>query len=590
MNINNFYLDNDDLRFHIEQMVDWTSIIELKEEIGSADCPYENIEEAVETYIDMLNDPIGELAANRIAPRAAEIDAEGCSFENGVVTLPAAMVKNLDDLKDAQLTGITLPTKYGGLNFPVTFYTAATEIISRADAALMNFFGLQGIGETIAKFASDEMKDEYLPGFCSGELTGAMVLTEPDAGSDLAAIQTKAIISATLDPDTGEWTIRGTKRFITNGCGDVLLILARSEDPTRFGGGRGLSLFLVEKSEAVQVRRIEEKMGIHGSPTCEIYFNDAKGILIGQRGKGLTRYVSWLMNAARLAVAAQALGICEAAFREAKKYADEREQFGKKIKEFPAVAEMLVEMKVNTEAVRSLVYATSQAIDLQEGAEAKIPPAPFNKGGVAQKDDTRLNDLKEKAREYERLAEVLTPLSKYYAAEICNKVANDALQVHGGNGYMKDYPIERLYRDARITNIYEGTSQIQIDWAMSRILRGNLNSALAKFSEQTYADEELSTLVSEVKKAQDMLSASIEYVNNKKDTDYRNLTAKKVVDMAIDVYVSYLLLNQAEKSARKKSVAKKFIRDMAPRVEMNSKYMTSGDKTAIEDFETIVGD
>ncbi|MFQ6043268.1 MAG: acyl-CoA dehydrogenase family protein, partial [Candidatus Poribacteria bacterium] len=296
----NFYLDNDDLRFQMEQMVDWTSIVELKEEIDSEDCPYETIEEAVETYIDMLNDPIGELAANRIALRAAEIDEEGCSFENGVVTLPEGMVRNLEDLKDAQLMGITLPAEYDGLNFPVTFYTAATEIISRADAALMNFFGLQGIGETIAKFASDEIKEQYLPGFTSGELTGAMVLTEPDAGSDLSAIQTKA----TFNPDAEEWTIRGAKRFITNGCGDVLLVLARSEDPKRFSGGRGLSLFLVETSDAVQVRRIEEKMGIHGSPTCEIYFDDAKAVLIGQRGRGLTRYVNWLMNAARLAVAA----------------------------------------------------------------------------------------------------------------------------------------------------------------------------------------------------------------------------------------------------------------------------------------------
>ncbi|HIE28883.1 TPA: acyl-CoA dehydrogenase [Candidatus Poribacteria bacterium] len=583
----NFYLDNDDLRFHIEQMVDWTSIVELREEIGSEDCPYESDEEVMEIYIDMLNDPIGELAANRIAPRAAEIDEKGCSFENGVVTLPEGMVRNLEDLKDAQLMGITLPAEYDGLNFPVTFYTAATEIISRADAALMNFFGLQGIGETVAKFASDEIKEQYLPGFTSGELTGAMVLTEPDAGSDLSAIQTKAAISATLDAETEEWTIRGTKRFITNGCGDVLLVLARSEDAKRFSGGRGLSLFLVEKSDAVKVRRIETKMGIHGSPTCEIYFDDAKAVLIGQRGRGLTRYVNWLMNAARLAVAAQALGICEAAFREAKKYADEREQFGKKINQFPAISEMLVDMKVSVEAVRSLVYATSQAIDMQEGAEAKIDSM--------EKDDTRLSDLKTKTREYSRLAEVLTPLSKYYAAEVCNRVAYDALQIHGGNGYMKDYPIERLYRDARITNIYEGTSQIQIDWAMSRILRGNLNGALTEFSEQTYEDEDLNTLASEVRKAHEILSASIEYVNDKKDSegsrdaDYRNLTARKVVDMTIDVYISYLLLNQAEKSARKKSVAKKFIKDMAPRVEMNSEYVMSGDKTAIEDFEEIVG-
>jgi hypothetical protein len=294
------------------------------------------------------------------------------------------------------------------------------------------------------------------------------------------------------------------------------------------------------------------------------------------------------MNAARLAVAAQGLGICEAAFREAVKYADEREQFGKKINEFPAIAEMLVGMKVNTEAVRSLVYASSQAIDLQEGAEGKID-------AMAQ-DDPRLRELKERLREYSRLAEVLTPLSKYYAAEVCNQVADDALQIHGGNGYMKDYPIERLYRDARITNIYEGTSQIQIDWAMSRILRGNLNDSLTKLSEQTYEDEELNTLASEVKKAQDMLLSSIEYVNDKKDSegkrdaDYRNLAARKVVDIAIDVYISYLLLNQAEKSYRKTSVAKKFIRDMVPRVDMNSKYVMSGDRTAIEDFEAIVGE
>lgn len=576
MNNENFYLDNDDLRFHLEEMIEWDSIVELKEEIGTEEGDYESIEEAVETYIDMLTDPVGELAANRIAPRAAEIDETGCSFCDGVVKVPEAMERNLKDLADADLTGVTLPIEYGGLNFPMTFYTAATEIISRADASLMNFFGLQGIADTINLFASDEIKDEYLPKFCAGEFTGAMVLTEPEAGSDLAAIQT----SAALNPDTGEWTIRGAKRFITNGCGNVLLVLARSEDPKKYSGGRGLSLFLVESSAAVQVRRVEHKLGIHGSPTCELYFDDAPAILIGQRGRGLTRYVNWLMTAARVAVAAQALGICEAALREAKKYADEREQFGKRIKEFPAVAEMLVDMQVNTEAVRSLVYATSQAVDIAESASVKIE--------TLKKEDTSLSELKKIAREYGRLAEALTPMAKYYAAEMSIKIASDALQVHGGSGYMKDYPIERLFRDARITNIYEGTSQIQVEWAISRILRGNLDDALDKFATKNYSDDSLNSLASEAMNAYQSLKEAIKYVNEKKDTDYRNLIARRIVDMTIDIYIAYLFLNQAEKSERKKTVAQKFIHDMLPRVAMNREYVISGNKTAIEAFETIV--
>jgi len=576
MNNENFYLDNDDLRFHIEEMIDWASIVELKEKIGSEYSDYESIEEAVETYIDMLTDPVGELAANRIAPRAEEIDETGCTFCDGVVKMPEAMERNLRDLADAELTGISLPTEYGGLNFPMTFYTAATEIISRADASLMNFFGLQGIAETISLFASEEIKDEYLPKFCSGEFTGAMVLTEPEAGSDLSSIQT----SATFNPDTEEWTVRGAKRFITNGCGEVLLVLARSEDPKKYSGGRGLSLFLVEKSDAVKVRRVEHKLGIHGSPTCELYFDDAPAILIGQRRRGLTTYVNWLMNVARIAVAAQALGICEAALREAKKYAGEREQFGKKIKEFPAVAEMLVDMQVSTEAVRNLVYATSQAVDIAEGASAKIE--------TLEKEDASLNELKKTAREYGRLAEVLTPMAKYYAAETSIKVASDALQVHGGSGYVKDYPVERLFRDARITNIYEGTSQIQVDWAILRIMRGNLDDVLDKFAEKSYSDDNLNSLASEVKDAHQSLKEAIEYVNEKKDADYRNLVARKIVDMTIYIYVSYLFLNQAEKSNRKKTVARRFIKDMLPRVEMNREYVVSGSKIAIEDFETIV--
>jgi len=551
MNDLNFYLDNDDLLFHTKEMINWTPIIELREKIGSGESIYDSVEEAMELYIDMLEEPIGDIAANRIAPRAEEVDKEGCKLVNGEVILAEGTQKNLNALCEAELMGITLSTEYEGLNFPVTFYTAATEIISRADASLMNFFGLQGIAETIELFATDEIKDKYLPRLATGELTGAMVLTEPDAGSDLGAIQTRAI----LDSETGEWRITGTKRFITNGCGDILLVLARSEDPEKSSGGRGLSLFLVEKTDAVKVRRIEEKMGIHGSPTCELYFDNAPAILIGQRRRGLTRYVNWLMNAARLAVAAQSLGICEAALREAEIYAEEREQFGKKISQFPAVAEMLANIKVNTQAVRTLVYATSQMVDLA-------------------------SDNKKSSR----LADVLTPIVKYYATEKCIEVVDDSLQIHGGNGYMKDYPIERLYRDARITNIYEGTSQIQVDWAMARISRGYMDDALDEYVEKKYNDELLDSLHDLVIEAHKKFNEAVKFVNDKKDSDYRDLVARKIVDMGIDIYISYLFLEQAEKSEQKKVIAEYFIQSMLPRTEMNKTYVMSGNKIVLEKF------
>ncbi|MEM2983575.1 MAG: acyl-CoA dehydrogenase family protein [Candidatus Bathyarchaeia archaeon] len=294
MSTSNFFSDNDDLIFKLRNCIDWKRILSLREEIGKEGSPFETPEEAVEVYLDMLRDPIGEIAANRIAPRASDIDRDGCQLRDGVVLLPEGMIQNMKDLIDADLMGLTLPREYGGLNLPTTFYSAAIEIISRADASLMNLFGMQGIAETINHFGSEEMKKRYLPLFASGKISGAMVLTEPECGSDLMSIRTQA----TFDEETGKWTIKGTKRFITNGCGDCLLVLARSEDPKKYGGGRGLSLFLVEKGEAVKIRRIEHKMGINGSPTCEIYFDNAPAQLIGERGKGLTRYVNWLMSAA----------------------------------------------------------------------------------------------------------------------------------------------------------------------------------------------------------------------------------------------------------------------------------------------------
>lgn len=545
----NFYTDNADLKFIMENMMDWKSIIALKEDIGSEDCPYSDADEAIATYLEMLRDPIGELAANRIAPRAEEVDATGCKCENGQVIFPEGLKRNLQDLCEAQVMGITVPRKFGGLQFPESVYTAMIEVVSMADASLMNFFGLQGgIAESIFQFGTDELKDRYLPKIASGEFTTAMALTEPDAGSDLAAVQTKAGIEAMEDPVTGEWKLTGGKRFITNGCGDVILVLARSEDPAKKTGARGLSYFLVEKSEKVIVRRIEHKLGINGSPTCEIYFDAAPAHLVGVRGMGLARYTASLMLAARLAVGAQAQGIMQAALRECIKYANEREQFGKPIKFIPQVASMLANMKVYSEASRAILYYTSQLVDMNQGAE--------------------LREQRDQAKRYSRLAETLTPIVKYYTTELVNKITYDAIQVHGGNGYTQEYPVERLYRDARITNIYEGTSQIQVVWALPRLLRGDIDELIQAEANKTYADADLAALHA---KAKDLNKQYDEAIASLKDREpeYRDYVAPHLVDLFVDMFVSYLLIAQAEKWDYKKAIARKFISDAAPRVAMN---------------------
>jgi alkylation response protein AidB-like acyl-CoA dehydrogenase len=556
----NFYLDNPDLQFVMSQMVDWSAIFKLRGDVGRDGAAFDSDDEAREANLDMLGSPIGEIAAQRIAPRAAEVDKEGCKLVDGKVLFPEGLQRNLQDLAEAQLCGITLSPEYGGLGFSKTFYTAATEIISRADASLMNFFGLQGIGETIEHFADDESKAQYLPSMSTGEKTGAMVLTEPDAGSDLAAVRTKSDLAAQQDPVTGLWYLKGTKRFITNGCGDVHVVLARSEDRA---GSRGLSFFLCEKGPTLHVRRIEEKMGIHGSPTCELYYDNTPAKLIGKRGLGLARYTAWLMAAARLGVAAQAQGISEAALREGERYATEREQFGKPIKEFPQVASMLADMRVYTEASRALLYATSTAVDLQEGAEK--------------------HGLEAEAKQWAKAADLLTPMVKYYCTELCNKISSLAIQIHGGNGFMKDYPVERLYRDARITNIYEGTSQIQIVWCLPRLLKGDLTPLLAAVANDYVGDPDLCPQAARVREAQALLDQSIEYLKAK-DQDYRDLMAPRLTDLAIDVYVGWLLLAQANKWEYKRKVAQRFIADMLPRARMNREYVLSDRPLALEKF------
>ncbi len=404
-------------------------------------------EEAL-TWYQMVLQNAGDICAGFIAPRAADVDEKGPRYQDGEVIYAPETQENMQVLAEAGYMGATLPREYGGLNLPVTILNVIVEMVSQADASLMNLFGLQDIAVTINKFGSAAQKERVLPQFCRGEVTGSMALTEPDAGSDLQSVQLKAI------EKDGQWYLDGVKRFITNGCGDVSLVLARSEPGSK--GGRGLSMFLYEqkRDDNLTIRRIEDKLGIHGSPTCELQFNMARAELVGKRKLGLIKYVMSLMNGARLAVSAQALGIAQAAYREALTYAREREQFGQKIVHFPAVYQMLNRMRVKLETSRLLLYNTAYYVDLQDMYERKLG---------------RGENVRAAFKATKALAEFLTPLSKFVTTEMANKVAYDALQIHGGCGYMKDFPIERIYRDARITNIYEGTTQLQVVAALPGI-------------------------------------------------------------------------------------------------------------------------
>lgn len=571
--MSNFFKDNEDLIFQFENL-DLDDIIRSRENdfLESKEYPYAplNVEDAMDSYRRVL-ELVGDIAGEFIAPRAAEVDREGSHFENGKVTYATGIAEALERLSKAKLMGMTLPRKYGGLNFPVTIYMMAIEMISRGDAALMNLFGLQDIAETIHRYADEEIQREYLPKFSSGTVTGAMALTEPDAGSDLQSVQTRA-----YQDGEGKWYLSGVKRFITNGCGDVLLVLARSEEGTN--DARGLSLFLCER-EGVQVRRIENKLGIRGSPTCEIQFNDTPCKLIGERRKGLITYVMSLMNSARLAVAAQALGIAQAAYVEAFKYAHEREQFGKKIHHFPAVAEMLINMKVNIETCRSLLYATAKAVDTRDELERQI-----NRAKALGQPFKELNDRLKQAT---RVAAFLTPFTKYMITELANQICYDAIQVHGGTGFMQEFNVERHYRDVRVTTIYEGTSQLQIVAAMGGAVTGVLDHLLDIYEQKTYRGE-LRPLHQQLVEIRKRFRECQEYLVAKKDTAYQELHARSLVEMYGSLYVGYLVLNEALVSPKKLLVAKKYISDSFAKSLMNSERILHGFDTMLVDMDQFV--
>lgn len=459
----NYFTDNEEIRFLFENM-DLASVAEQREEgfRFAREFPGAPVDaaDARDNYRRVL-ELIGAIAGDRIAPTAEETDRVGNTLgPDGSVTYAPGIAEAIRLLGQAGLMGFTLPYRYGGINCPQVLYTMTNDIVSRADASLMNLYGLQGIAETIHSFASQELKDEFLPRLASGELTGAMVLTEPDAGSDLQSVKTRA-----YQDDDGNWFVHGVKRFITNGCGDVLLVLARTEPGV--ADARGLSCLLVTRGPRVKIRRIEDKLGIHGSPTCEIFFDDAPARLIGDRKRGLITYVMALMNGARIGIAAQSLGIGESALRAARDYAHSRKQYGTAIENLPAVRDLLVASNLDLQGARVLTYFASWSVDREDGAGRRMrsPDAPSG-------DD--LAALRAQEKKYRAWNKLLTPLAKYYSSEMSMRVSNAAMAVLGGSGYMKDYPVERHLRDSRITTIYEGTSQLQVVAAAPAVLGGTL--------------------------------------------------------------------------------------------------------------------
>lgn len=593
----NFYSDNYDIQFLLKHM-DIGRLAELNEEgfkfAKDFDYAPATPQEAVDNYAMVLN-AMGELCGDFIAPRAEAVDRTGNILnEDGSVTRPQGVVESMEKLSQAEVMGITLPHRFGGLNFPNTIYSMTIEIVSRADASLMNLFGLQGIAETINFFASEEIKQEYLHDFADGKVTGAMVLTEPDAGSDLQACKLRA-----YQDDKENWYLHGVKRFITNGCGEVLLVLSRSEPDRK--GGLGLSLFVCEPGPKVHIRRLEDKLGIHGSPTCEIFFDHTPCRLIGERKRGLAPYVASLMNGARIGIAGQSLGISEAAYQVARDYAASRKQFGVAIEKLPAVRDMLINMKIDIEASRALLYETGRVVDMELGLTKLMDNPP--------EDKAEAKALKAETRKYKRLASLLTPMSKYYCSEVCNAVTYDGIQVLGGSGFMRDYASERFARDARITTIYEGTSQLQVVAAVRGVCNGTAEKYLADLAARAYdpaLENELKLLAQGTAKMLEAM-AYIKEINEK----YMDLYGRQLVDIAIDLIIGYLFCDQASTQvdmqvpvsgdtghadgktvsmkSRKAKVAKRFITRNAAKIKALTEEICAGDQSTFSEYECLVG-
>ncbi len=566
----NFYRDNKDIENVIDAL-DLTEVATLLEEdfkfAKEYDFAPKDAADAIDNYKRAI-DLCGDIMANRIAPLAEETDLVGNTLnEDGSVTRAPGMKLAIELFGKTGLMGVTIPYYLGGLNMPCTVLTACNDIVSRGDAGLMNLFGLQGIAETINWFADEDIKKEYVPKLVSGEWTGAMVLTEPDAGSDLQSVKT----SAYQDKD-GVWRVNGVKRFITNGCGEVLLVLARTEP--EFSDGRGLSCLLVEKGPWVKVRRLENKLGIHGSPTCEMVFTEAPAKLIGLRKRGLITYVMALMNGARMGIAAQGTGIGESAYRAARDYAAARKQFGVTIDTFPALRELMSTMSVELQASRALTYYAAKNVDLEAGLGKKFE---------ALKGSPEAQAVRARFKKASAFNKMLTPMAKYYGSEMSMRNAQGAISVLGGSGFMKDYPCERYLRDSRITTIYEGTSQLQVVAAIAGVTGGLVKDVIDDILGEGWSAQHprMTALMNE-------LDEAIAYVKGREDAKvYHDLSARKLVDAAIALVVAALFVMLASKYDYKKAALEFWLNVEFPRVKAGLAQVMSGYVGSTADFETL---
>ena len=528
----NFYKDNQDLKFQLSHPM-MKRIVELKEnnyaDYGKYDYAPKDFADAIDSY-DRVMDIIGQICGDILAANAEQVDADGPVCKDGRVTYAEGTKKNQEALTQAGVYGIALPRKYDGLNFSMVPYVMAAELTARADAGYANIWGLQDCAETIAEFASEEIKAEFLPRIHKGE-TCSMDLTEPDAGSDLQRVMLKA----TYDEENKCWRLNGVKRFITNGDSDIHLVLARSEEGTH--DGRGLSMFIYDKRDGgVDVRHIEHKLGIHGSPTCELTYKNAKAELCGNTRLGLIKYVMALMNGARLGIAAQSVGVEQEAYNEGLAYAKDRAQFGEKIINFPAVYDMLSRMKAKLDAGRSLLYMTARYVDIYKALE-----------DIAR-DRSLTPEERQEMKKYQRLADAFTPLAKGMNSEYANQNAYDAISIHGGSGFIMEYKSQRLYRDARIFSIYEGTTQLQVVAAIRYITNGTMLNNIKDMLANLECCECMSGLKARVEKLVPVYEDALNYVKSLDNQDAQDFLARRLYDMTAELVMSLLIIDDASRA------------------------------------------
>ncbi|MDR1880458.1 MAG: acyl-CoA dehydrogenase family protein [Tannerellaceae bacterium] len=566
----NYYLDTPGLKHHLHHPL-MKRIVELKERNYADKETYDyapvDFEDAMDSYEKVL-EIVGEICDEIIAPNAEEVDHEGPTVSDGRVTYAAGTQVNLDVVRKAGLMGITMPRRYDGLNFPVVPYIMIADMVSRADAGFENLWGLQDCAETLYEFGNEDQRKKYIPRVCAGE-TMSMDLTEPDAGSDLQSVMLKATFSETDNC----WYLNGVKRFITNGDADIHLVLARSEEGTR--DGRGLSMFIYDKRNGgVTVRRIENKMGIKGSPTCELVYRNAKAELCGERKLGLIKYVMGLMNNARLGIMAQSVGLSEAAYREGFAYAMERKQFGKAIIEFPAVYEMVSLMRAKADASRSMLYETARFVDMYKAwddvsKERKLEP-----------------EERQEMKKYSKLADAFTPMGKGMTSEYANQNAYDAIQIHGGSGFMKDYTCERLYRDARITNIYEGTTQLQVVAAIRHVITGTYLAQIREYEAIGYKPE-LEELKNRLMEMTAKYEEVVAHVTEYKDNEYLDFHARRLVEAAAHCIFGYLLLQDANRDEAFSRSARVYTAYGRAEVDKIHSYITTFDRKDLGFFKIV---